>query len=215
MQFNGPELADMVDVRALNVAFLEYLGGPQGERMRQDIPASLRKAVAGLTGRQMQRLADVPFLLMSLRESDDAYWSRILVDSPVRDLFATSCGETDPLARIASAALAFLWQLARRNAYATRLISGGSLHWCEQLASCTLLSVLQCAVEHQGLIGPRQADSKVFWQRLLGAGLSSEDDVRRAAHLSAMQSMLTRVDANRAQRFRSAACYSPVPSLEL
>ena len=215
MELNAPEPADLVDVRSLNLAFLEYLGGPTGEQMRQDIPVSMRKAVAGLTGRQMQRLADVPFLLLSLSESDDAYWSRILIDSPVRDLFATRRGETDPLVQIASAALGFLWHLARRNAYATRLVSGGSLHWCERLASCTLLSVLQCGVEHQGLIGPRLPDNSIFWQRLLGPGLSSENDVRRAAHLSAMQTMLTRVDTIRAQRFRSAACYSSTPSLEV
>ncbi len=215
MQFRGPEAADLIDVRSLNVAFLEYLSGSLGEQLRQDLPVSLRSVVAAMSERQIHRLADVPFLLLTLSESDDAYWTRLLADSPVRDLFATGRGETDPLARIAAATLAFLWHLARRNAYATRLISGASLQWCEQLASCTLISVLQCAVAHQGLVGARLAESEVFWRRLLGAGLSSESDVRHATHLVSLQTVLTPVAATHSQRFRSAACYSLVPVLEL
>lgn len=214
MDFNGPASTDLVDVRSINVAFLEYLSGPQGRHMRQEIPTTLRPAVAGLTDRQIQRLAGVPFLLLTLNESDDAYWNRLLLDSPVQDLFATSRSQADPLVRIASAALGFLWQLARKNLYAARLISGASLNWCEQIASCTLLSVLQCALENQDLIGPRLAEHDVFWARLLGSGLSSADDVRRAAHLFALQTVLTPVNSNSSRRFRSAACYSSVPTLE-
>lgn len=215
MQFNGPEHADLVDVRSLNIAFLEYLRGPSGEQMRHDLPATLRSVVSALTDRHVHRLADVPFLLLTLSESDDTYWNRILQESPVRDLFAAAGSETDSIDRITSAALGFLWQLARRNAYATRLVSGGSLHWCEQLASCTLLRVLQCAHQQQRLTGPRLADDPVFWQRLLGAGLSSDDDVRRAAHLASLQAMLTPIDLKPARRFRTAACYTSTPALKL
>ena len=215
MDFTGPEAADLINVRCLNMAFLEYLGGPQGEQLRQALPASLRPAVAAMTERHIKRLAAVPFLLLSLSESEDAYWDRLLVDRPVRDLFAATHKHIDPLGQISSAALGFLWQLARKNAYATRLVSGGSLHWCEQLASCTLLSVLQCGVENQELIGPRLSNNTVFWHRLLGAGLSSEAEVRRAAHLCALQTMLTPADAAGRQRFRTAACYSSAPALEL
>lgn len=214
MDFKGPEPADLVDVHSINVAFLEYLSGSQGQQMRQEMPSTLQPLVAALTDRQIQRLAGVPFLLLTLNESDDAYWSQFLIDSPVRDLFAASRSQGDPLSRIASAALGFLWQLARKNLYAARLISGASLNWCEQLASCTLLCVLQCAFEHQDLVGPRLAEHKVFWARLLGSGLSSADDVRRAAHLSALQTVLTPVDTTGSRRLRSAACYSSVPAFE-
>jgi hypothetical protein len=170
--------------------------------------------VAALTGRQIERLAGVPFLLLTLNESDDTYWSRVRDELPVRDLFAASHSPGDPLGRIVVAALGFQWQLARKNPYAARLISGASLSWCEQLASCTLLRVLQCAVEYQGLIAPRQAAHKVLWARLLGAGLSSAEDVRRAAHLSALQIVLSPVISMSERRWRSAACHTSVPVLE-
>jgi hypothetical protein len=215
MEYTGPETADLRDVRSLNVAFLEYLSSSNGEQLRRHLPASLRPAVAALSGRQIERLAPVPFLLMSLSESDDTYWDRLMPDRPVRDLFTPSRTEADPLAQIASATLGFLWQLARKNPYAVRLICAASLNWCEQLAACSLLHVLQRAVEDQGIVGPRLAQDSIFWHRLLGAGLSSESDVRQASHLSALQTVQTPIVSITKRRFRSAACYSSVPTLEV
>lgn len=214
MDFKGPEPADLVDVRSINFAFLEYLSGREGRSLCAELPTTLQPVVAALTERQVSRLADVPFLLLTLNETDDAYWSHAFDDSPVRDLFTTNHNPVDPLGRIASAALGFQWQLARRNFYAVRLISGASMKWCEQLASHTLLRVLQCAVEHQGLIAPRLAEHKIFWTRLLGAGLSSAEVVRRAAHLSALQFMLTPGNETRSRMWKSAACYTAVPVME-
>lgn len=215
MEYTGPESADIRDVCSLNTAFLEYLSSQHGEHLRQAMPALLRPAVAALSGRQIERLAAVPFLLMSLNESDDAYWERKQPDSPVRDLFTPSHNETDPLARIASAALGFLWQLARKNPYAVRLICGASLAWCEQLSACTLLCVLERAAADYRVVVPRLAANNVFWNRLLGAGLSSESAVRRASHLSALQAVLTPGVETSHRHFRSAACYSSVPTLEV
>ncbi len=215
MEFTGPEIADLTDVRSLNAAFLEYLSSGDGEQLRRYLPVSLRPALAALTARQIERLAAVPFLLMSLSESDDAYWDRQVPDRPVVDLFTPPHSGADPLTQIASATFGFLWQLARKNPYAVRLICGASLNWCEQLAACTLLHVLQRAVEDQRLVAPRLAEDSVFWHRLLGAGLSSESDVRQASHLSALQTVLMPVVATTKSRFRSAACYSSVPTLEV
>ena len=214
MDFNGPEPADLVDVRSINSAFLEFLRGAEGETLRAGLPTRLRPAVAALTERQIERLAGVPFLLLTLNETDEAYWGRVRDELPVRDLFAASLSPVDPLGRIVTATLGFQWQLARKNAYAARLISGASLHWCEQLASCTLLRVLQCAAELQRLAAPRHAAHKVLWTRLLGPGLSSAEHVRRAAQLSALQIVLSPASATPAQRWRSAACYASVPLLE-
>ncbi len=215
MEYTGPESADLRDVCSLNAAFLEYLSSSNGEQLRRELPASLRPAVVALSSRQIERLAAVPFLLMSLSETDDAYWDRPMPDRPVRDLFTPSHIETSPLAQIVSATLGFLWQLARKNPYAVRLISGASLNWCERLAACTMLHVLQRAADDQRRVLPRLAEDRVFWHRLLGACLSSEPDVRRASHLSALQTVLTAEVATTKRRFRSAACYSSVPTLEV
>ncbi len=215
MDYTGPDSADFGDVTSLNVAFLEHLGSSQGELLRRELPTKLRLAMAAMSARQVERLAAVPFLLMSISEWDDTFWNRSSPDRSVGDLFTPSQNDTSPLPQIASASLGFLWQLARKNPYSARLVSGASLTWCEQLAACSLLRVLQRAVDEQHLVVPRLAENVVFWHRLLGAGLSSETDVRRASHLSALQTVLTPVAMSARQRFRSAACYSSVPALEV
>lgn len=213
MDFKGPDPADLADVRCINAAFLELLCSAAGEPLRRDMAAGLRPLVAALTGWQTRRLAAAPFLLLSVHESDDAYWGRILDEDPVRDLFTGNDGPLDAEGRIAATALAFQWQLARRNLYAARLVSGAPLHWCERIASCTLLDLLQSAARQPRLLAPRLAAHPVFWSRLLGAGLSAADDVRRAGHLAALQIMLAEACATRGQRWQSAACYAAVPVL--
>jgi hypothetical protein len=215
MQFSGPETTDLSDVRSLNAAFLEFLSGADGERLRSELPASLRLAVKALSDRHIQRLCTVPFLLLSFSESDDNYWQQTLRDRPVRDLFTPSHNDADPCAKIASATLGFLWQLARKNPYAARLVCGATLQWCEHLAACTLLHVLERAADDQQTLGPRLAGDKIFWGRLLSAGLSSEIEIRRAAHLSALQSVLTPAATSQTQQLRTAACYSSVPAVEI
>jgi len=215
MDFSGPEPTDLADVRSINMAYLEFLLAAAGETQRQKLPARLRPVVAALTQRQMERLAGVPFLLLTLNESDNTYWRDAHEALPTGDLFATNHDPLDPLARIVVSALGFQWQLARRNTYAARLVSGACLEWCEQLAACSLLRVLQCAIDCQRLVAPRQAAHEVFWTRLLGAGLSSADDVRRAAQLSALQIVLSPLHSDPARQWRSAACQASVPVLEL
>ena len=215
MDFNGPEPADLAEVRSLNIAFLEYLRAAPDGQLLQQLPSSLRPAVVALTDRQVQRLAAVPFLLLTMRESDHSFWAQLFGDRPVRDMFASAPVVVDELGRITSAVLGFVWQLSRRNPYATRLVCGGSLDWCEQLAACTLLRLLRRAVDHQDLIGVRFAGSTEFWHRLLGAGLSSEPDVRRAAHLCALQTVLTSRELTSGSRLRAAACHSAVPTLSV
>jgi len=215
MDFFGPEPADLAEVRSLNIAFLEYLRAAPDGQLLQQLPASLRPAVVALTDRQVQRLAAVPFLLLTMRESDHSFWAQLFGDRPMRDLFASAPIVVDELGRITSAVLGFVWQLSRRNPYATRLVCGGSLDWCEQLAACTLLRLLQRAVDHQDLIEIRFAGNIEFWHRLLGAGLSSEPGVRSAAHLCALQTVLISRELTSGSRLRAAACHSAVPTMSV
>jgi hypothetical protein len=108
-----------------------------------------------------------------------------------------------------------LWQLARRNPYAVRLISAASLNWCEQLADYTLLTLLQRAAIRNDLLQPRLANNEDFWSRLLGPGLSPNPQVRRAAHVASLQVMLTEDPAVQYRSMKTAACSNPVPTLRV
>lgn len=216
MDYAVPTDADLADVRALNDALLVTLRSSHGEPLRQALPACCRPAVAGLTDLQVERLAALPFLLFSLHEQDDRYWETLFDTDPHRDLFAANDAVTEEHGRLGAAAIGFAWQLSRRNPYTARLVLGASLAWCQRLASRPLMDVLLCAIDRADLLIPRQANNVAFWRRLLGAGVSADSTVRRAAHLAALQMILTTVgDGEYRRRLPSAACRAAVPSISL
>jgi hypothetical protein len=215
MEFSGPQVAEFNNVQSLNLEFLNNLrNSPDAEAMQQAFSPTLRPMVAGLTDLQARRLAESPFLLLSLRERDDDYWSVLFADDPNRDLFAEGSANAHD-SHLAAAALGFLWQLAQRNPYAVRLVSGATITWCERLSNCTLMSLLQRAADRADLLRPRYAAKLEFWRKLLGPGLSSEPGIRKAAHLAALQSMLTIDHVAQYHDVRAAACKTRHPALRV
>jgi hypothetical protein len=215
MDFRGPEAADFANVKALNRAFLRLLRDTAaGRRMRQQLAAPIQELIRGLTDLQINRLSAAPFLLLSLRERDDRYWNVLISDEANADLFVTTPDDVDT-SQLDTAGVAFLWQLARRNPYAARLVSGGTLVWCEQLANCTLLRLLQRTSNCLDLLQPRLPNKVDFWKKLLGPGLSSEQNVCAAAHMAALQTILTDDPAPQYRPLRAAACNSIVPSRQV
>ena len=187
MEFAGLSGDDLGNVRALNRLFLNCLGSTPHHAQARDQPAvPLRELIAALTGKQLERLASSPFLLLSLREQDGDYWDGLFTADRNGELFAPRLAANDEFSRLLVASLGFLWQLARRNAYAARVVSGASLYWCERLSEFTLVS-------------------------LLSAGVSAEAAVRSAAHLTAMQTMLTRTPPAAPNHLKAAACRMPTP----
>ena len=213
MDYRGPEAADFANVESLNRAFLLLLRSTAtGRRTRQQLATPIQELIRGLTDLHIERLSVVPFLLLSLHERDDRYWHAVVGDEVNSDLLTSSRGNTEA-EQLGVAGVAFLWQLARRNPYAARLVSGATLGWCEQLADCTLLHLLQRAASRLDLLQPRLPDNIDFWNKLLGPGLSSEQDVRTAAHVAALQTILTEDPAAQYRPLRAAACSSVAPSL--
>ena len=213
MDFSGPKPSDFHNVRSLNYEFLACLrSSPTGTDLRQQMATELPAIISSLTDLHVERLSTTPFLLFSLREHDPDYWSFLSADAPQNDLLAPA-KPPDELGRLAAACIGFLWQLAQRNPYAVRLVSGATLSWCEQLADRTLFRVMQRMAGQPDLLCPRRAADAGFWLKLLGPGLSSDEDVRIAAQLSALQSILTEDSAARYRALPAAACSSMAPTL--
>jgi len=208
MHYPGPDPVDLENVFALNAAFLDWLRGAG----RHAVPSQAspdRMALAALDRGQLAHLAKTPFLLVSFSDHDEERWRELLDEHGGADLFAVPPPRDEQAARLLSTGLAFLWQLAKRNAYAARLVSGASLGWCERLSECTLVGLLARAAGDPALLGPRMADSKALWGKLLGPGVSARREVRRAARLSALQMLLTECPAARYRPLASAACALP------
>jgi hypothetical protein len=211
MLYPGPDSCDFDDVRALNRAFLTLLRDCGGaERPLQQLPGELAKRLLTLSPGQTDRLAGVPFLVFSFREREQSFWDQLHTGEPRYDLFA-ECPPSADGGRLIAAGLGFAWQLARQNPYALRLVCGASLYWCEQLTERPLVDVISRACAHDDLLVLRGNRNPDLWQKLLSAGVDRSDRVRSAAHLSALQMLLTQTPKERARVWRSAACRSNAP----
>ena len=212
MDYQGPETADFDNVHALNAAFLDWL---TAENHAGQLPGEGQRLFARLDRQQRNRLSRVPFLLLSLGEEDETGWRAIFARVPAKRLLSRMSPADEAAAQLTTAALGFLWQLAARNPYTARLVSGASLNWCEQLSECTLVSLIARVAEEPRMLVPRSANDLELWTRLLTAGVSARRDVRVAARVAALQSVLTGTARPVDQPLASAACKLPVPSMSL
>lgn len=198
MDYEGLCRDDLLNVYALNHSWLE------GQRV------AVRGGVRW-TSRRVERLADTPFLLFSFREQDARWWRSLLGDDPQQSLFDAGPPISGEMLALQSAGMAFLWDLARRNPYVARIVSGASLAWCEQIASATLVRVQTCATSGH-LIESRFQDGSTLHRRLLQRGCSSSREKRVFAQISALQAMLTGGEAVPSRRLSAAACRMPAPA---
>lgn len=210
MPYDGPDAADLANVEALNAAYLDWLVS-RGRQAARSAPGPLQEHLARLDRRGLGYLSRAPFLLLSYREHDEARWHALFDDRRSADLLTGLETPDDAATRLVDAGLAFLWQLARRNCYAARLVTGASLGWCERLADSKLVDVLDRAADERELLVPRLADNEKLWAKLLGAGVSSRRDVRIAARVSALQVVLTAPQPAAYGRLAAAACRLPGP----
>lgn len=215
MTYRGPQAADYQNVRALNAAFLGLLKDrTRAGRLLRHLPETLQKRCDGLTGLQRERLADTPFLLFSFNEHDGVFWERLFNAPHNRHLFDSEPAADVELFGVLHAALGFVWQLARDNTYAARVICGASLHWCERLADKPILDVV-CVATHADLLQLRLPRDELFWRKLLYPGTAGEASIREAAHTSALQRLLTEGHDETRSRHVRAASRLQSPSLQV
>ncbi len=191
MEYEGLCRDDLDNVQALNRAWLELDGS-----------AEQRPSV-----RRLERLAATPFLLFSFRERDDAWWSWLLDERRQQDMLEPQVAVSGELLQLQAAGIGFLWELARRNPYVARIVSGAPLSWCERIATETFVRVLDCAKFE--MIEPRFAQGTSAQRRLIRRGGALERETRIFAQIGALQSMLTSYQVAQDERLPAAACRMP------
>ncbi len=216
MDFQGPEAADLANVYSLNYAYLDELRRHDAA-VSGTVPGLLNVAaeLATLSRAKAALLAQCPFLLFALPDAADSRWTRLFSDDEQVDLFEGRARSPDSVARLVTATLGFLWELARRNPYAARLVSGASLDWCERLADSSPMRVFRFAAHEPNLLSPRLALRTALWTKLLGSGTSDDQEIRRAAQLCALQTVLTRQPTERYHRLPAAACLMPAAAMRV
>ena len=209
MAFQGPAAHDLENVFALNAAFLELVAdAPEAIRA----PSGLPLRFGALGKEERSRLARTPILLLSVAEDDMSKWAPVFEARVCRDLFSDVQRPPARIAELVAATLGFLWQLACRDPYAVRVLSGASIEWCEALAGSLLIDVLEFGGREPGLLTMRLADHVPFWNKLLCAATSGSREVRFAARLCALQTALTG-SARPRRHLRAAACSKPAASM--
>ncbi len=190
--YSGPDADDYANVHALNRAYV--------------------KATSDLKGPQQGRLANAPFLLFSLRETDLEWWADALIERRQTDLIAASEISDPELRRIQTAALSFLWQICQRNPYAARVLTGATIAWCEKIIELPLLTLLNRIAARDDLMVSRLEPRHESAACLLAGGISSKPQVRRSSQLSTLQTLLTNTGLDEYARFSSAACSMTAPA---
>ena len=201
MDYEGLTPDDLANVRALNAAWL-------------DLTLEETERFGRLTRRRRKRLAGTPFLLFSLQESDDKLWSRLLSNRRQPDLLRQATESRDGRMALQVTALAFLWELSRRNPFVARVVGCAPLNWCELIASMTLLQ-LQELVAGELLIGPRFDVGSPQYRRLMQRGGSALREARRFAQMAAMQTLLTQGEIAQYGRLAAAACRMAGPAQQV
>jgi hypothetical protein len=216
MHHEGPKATDLENVRALNEAFLTMLRrSPHARKHLLGLRNDVARKLLELNPRRAARLAEVPFLLFSFRERDETFWRPAFEVDTTQDLFTTTHQTHGDVSRLIDAGLGFIWQLAKQNPYVLRMLCGASVHWCEQLAEHPLIQILSFASSNHDMLVIRLERKTEVWLKLLDAGVCDLREVRRAAHISALQTILTNKEEATSTVWASAACRTQIPILQV
>jgi hypothetical protein len=208
MYYDGPTHLDYVNINALNREFVKLLRDQPDrfgfDKLQQDRLAALGK-------QQLERLAATPFLLLSIQEDNEAQWRTVCNADPNSDLFQKKGADDVELANILAMTAGFLWQLAQQNPYTVRLICGASPAWCEMITAMTYFELVTVVRDRADLLVMRQAPNMDIWSKLLVDGVRAERKVRSAAHMAALQMLLTGKPGVTDAQWPIAACKSRMP----
>lgn len=212
MTYYGPSESDYTNVYALNREYLRLVRATPGFS-GLDEPQQAR--LTRLGSQQIERLAKTPFLLFSLQEEDGALWQSLLASDRNQDLFQQVSSAPAGINNLLTAAVGLLWQLARNNGYAVRLLSGAGPDWCEMVSGMTYFDLVSRVAGRSELLTARQTATTDIWAKLLDAGVRPERPVRVAAHISVLQTLLTSDPDVSATAWQLAACKSKSPHLKV
>jgi len=204
MEYQGPTSDDLVNINALNRAYLRLA-------TQSDWPGPGNLFRRRLSVAERERLSSAPFLLFSFRETDDEFWHQVIEDQRQVDMIDAADRVNEQAHGLQVAGLGFLWELSRRSPYVARIVTGAPVAWCEQLASETLVNLLEKAAHRADLVTPRFPTREGTWRRLLQGGTSESHQVRLMSQQSALQALLTRGQPASYDPVAAAACRFKAP----
>ena len=212
MFYDGPTQQDYVNIKAINREFIKQL---RDKPDRFDLDKLQAARLQALGRQQLERLASTPFLLLSLQENNEIAWSAVCNADPNTDLFENGGALDHGLSNLLATTAGFLWQLAQQNPHTVRLICGASPGWCEMITAMTYFELVTSIRNRADLLVIRQAPKTDIWAKLLVDGVRAERNVRSAAHIAALQMLLTACAGPGPTPWPGAACKTKLQHLRV
>ena len=212
MFYDGPTQQDYVNIKAINREFIKQL---RDKPDRFDLDKLQAARLQALGRQQLERLASTPFLLLSLQENNEIAWSAVCNADPNTDLFENGGALDHGLSNLLATTAGFLWQLAQQNPHTVRLICGASPGWCEMITAMTYFELVTSIRNRADLLVIRQAPKTDIWAKLLVDGVRAERNVRSAAHIAALQMLLTACAGPGPTPWPVAACKTKLQHLRV
>ncbi len=179
MQYPCPAESDIDEIRALNSAFLSACA-------TEPAPCQVSARLALLDQAEQVSLSRAPFLLFSLREDEAGLWDRVFGAEP--DILDQP---TDPVwVPITTAAIAFLWHLAKRAPHDARLFAACSPSFSGRLAERRLVSVTHRALALGVRPEPRFPGDPGIWETLIDATKTPDSERQGVGRMVALQRLL-------------------------
>ena len=187
MEFDGLQQGELQTVCTLNREFLRLV---RQEPCAFGVASKTAERIARLGQRQLERLQSAPFLLFSLQQHEDRLWQSVLAPQVNDELLEHTRWRSQDALHLATDAVGFLWQLAQVNPYAARLVSGGSVEWCEAIAGSCYVELLRRVRQHPGIVSLRDGSQLRLWEKMLGQGTSASRETREAAQYAVLHIFL-------------------------
>jgi hypothetical protein len=184
--------AVLKEIYELNQRFIDMVPELPPDRFQAD-GSELPPLVAGSSAEARRHLARCPFLLFRIVATP--------APASIADAAGGARGHPGAERELARLALSFLWQLARANPFAARVVSGTPARWCDELATLSIVRLIETATTCDIELQPRLATVPGFWRDLLGASGPRPPLRREAIGVAGLQLIMSKSRKKRAPEF--------------
>ena len=184
--------AVLKEICELNQRFIDIVTDLPPDRFLVD-GFELPTLVAESGNEARRHLARCPFLLFRIVARP--------MTASVADAAGPAAGRAGDERELARLALSFLWQLARANPFAARIVSGTPARWCEELAALSIVRLIETATTCDVELRPRLTSVPGFWRDLLGSTGPRPALRRETIGVAGLQLIMSRSRRKRAPEF--------------
>ncbi len=194
MAYTGLRAAEISEIRRLNQQYLGALAtnGVSDISLKAKVGKKRWEWFVRAKNEQLLRLSTLPYLLFRL----DTVNAHLASPSKNAELFAA---HQQAGTQLLSMATAFAHQLAQRDLFSLRVITGATEDWCHWLQGMSLVRLSEIARSTNAPIVPILGDNKTYWPELFDAARFNRPERLQAVAIAGMQHLISRQSSHWSQ----------------